>query len=64
MILKLKNMNIINIKGLFLKRDIDVNKIVVSNKFPFGKQGLILIWEDFLGVHFQGGDGGVKLPPV
>ena len=52
MILKLKNMNIINIKGLFLKRDIDVNKIVVSNKFPFGKQGLILIWEDFLGVHF------------
>ena len=64
MILKLKNMNIINIKGPFHKKDIDVIKIVVSNRFPCGKQGLTLIWVDFLEVHFHGGGGGVKLPSV
>ena len=46
MILKLKNMNFINIKTLFffifffftlLINNIDINKIIVSNKLPFGK---------------------------
>ena len=34
MALKLKNMNF----SLILISDIDINEIVVSNKFPFGKQ--------------------------
>ena len=38
MILKLKNTNFINRKALFSISNIDINKIVVSNKFPFGKQ--------------------------
>ena len=38
MILKLKNTNLINIKVLLSINDININEIVVSNKFPFGKQ--------------------------
>ena len=38
MTLKLKNTNFINIKSPTSTNDIDVNKIILSNKFPFGKQ--------------------------
>ena len=40
MILKLKNTNFTNIKTLFyfILVNIDVNKIVVSNKISFGKK--------------------------
>ena len=38
MILKLKNSSFINIKVLFSISSIDINKIVVSNQFPFDKQ--------------------------
>ena len=35
----LKSKNIINVKDLFYKKNIDINKIVVSNKVSFGKKG-------------------------
>ena len=38
MILKSKNSSFINIKVIFSINSIDINKIVVSNKFPFDKQ--------------------------
>ena len=37
MTLKLKNTNFINMKTISIK-DIDINKIVIFNKFPLGKQ--------------------------
>ena len=37
MTLKLKNTNFIK-KNPILINDVDINKIVVSNKLPFGKQ--------------------------
>ena len=37
MTLKLMNTNFINIKAPILINDVDINEIVVSNKFPFGK---------------------------
>ena len=40
MTLKLKNTNLIKIKTLFQINDIDINKIIVSNRFPFGNQNL------------------------
>ena len=44
MILKLKNTNYINKKSLISINNIDVNEIVVSNKFIFGKQDFNPIW--------------------
>ena len=38
MILKLKNTNLINIKALSSINNIDINKVVVSNKVSFDKQ--------------------------
>ena len=38
MILKLKNTNLVNIKALSSIKNIDINKIVVSNKVSFDKQ--------------------------
>ena len=38
MILRSENSRFINIKVLFSINSIDINKIVVSNKFPFDKQ--------------------------
>ena len=38
MTLKLENINFIRVKALFLFKDIHINKIVVSIKFPFRKQ--------------------------
>ena len=38
MTLNLKNKNVIRVKALFLFKDTDINKIVVSIKFPFRKQ--------------------------
>ena len=38
MTLNLKNKNVIRVKALFLFKDIHINKIVVSIKFPFRKQ--------------------------
>ena len=45
MILKLKNTNFTNIKTLFyfIVVNIDVNKIVVSNKISFGKKKILNI---------------------
>ena len=45
MILKLKNTNFTNIKTLFyfILVNIDVNKIVVSNKISFGKKKILNI---------------------
>ena len=40
MILKSKSKNFTNIKDLFSIKIIDINKIVVSNKVPFGRKGL------------------------
>ena len=40
MTLKLKNTNLIKIKTLFQINHIDINKIIVSNRFPFGNQNL------------------------
>ena len=37
MTLKLKDTNFINMKTISIK-DIDINKIVIFNKFPLGKQ--------------------------
>ena len=37
MTLKLKNKNFIKFQKILIN-NIDINKIVVSNKFPFGKQ--------------------------
>ena len=39
MMLKSKNKNFINIKDLFKLKNVDINKIVVSNKVSFGKKG-------------------------
>ena len=38
MMLKLKDTNFIKNKNPTLKKDIEINRTVVSNKFPFGKQ--------------------------
>ena len=38
-ILKSKNKNFINIKDIFEQKNIDINKIVVSDKVSFGKKG-------------------------
>ena len=38
-ILKLKNLNFINTKPLFQLRHVDITKIVLSNKVPFGIKG-------------------------
>ena len=38
MTVNLKNKNVIRVKALFLFKDIHINKIVVSIKFPFRKQ--------------------------
>ena len=45
MILRLKNTNFTNIKTLFyfILVNIDVNKIVVSNKISFGKKKILNI---------------------
>ena len=46
MILKLKNTNSINIKGLFQKeKKKNINEIVVFYKLPFGKQDFIFQWK-------------------
>ena len=37
--LKLKNINFINTKNPILISDVNFNKIIVSNKVPFGKKG-------------------------
>ena len=41
MTLKLKNTNLITYKSPISINNIDINKIVVSTKFPFGKQNFI-----------------------
>ena len=38
-ILKSENKNLTNIKDLFQLKNIDINKIIVSNKVSFGKKG-------------------------
>ena len=38
MMLKLKDTNFIKNKSPILKKDININRTVVSNKFLFGKQ--------------------------
>ena len=37
--LKMKNINFINTKNPILISDVNFNKIIVSNKVPFGKKG-------------------------
>ena len=48
MTLKLKNTNFIKNKSTISINEIDINKIVVSNKLPFGKQDFkyLIVYKD------------------